>query len=77
MVKTCERGDVVVVTRQVVFGDAERLAALLTIWATSATIHTRVVEREHLAVRQHHRRLTHKTKAFSKKLGTHKPATHR
>jgi IS1 family transposase len=37
-------------------------------WPTRATIKTSLVERETLAVRQHHRRLTRKTKGFSKAL---------
>jgi IS1 family transposase len=68
VVKTCERGHVVAVDHQVVFGDAERIAALLAMLPTSATINTSCVERENLAFRQHNRRLTRKTHGFSKEL---------
>jgi IS1 family transposase len=66
VVKTRERGRVVAVDHHVVCGDAQRMAALLAARPTSATINTSVVAREHLALRQHHRRLTRKTHAFSK-----------
>jgi IS1 family transposase/transposase-like protein len=66
--KTRERGHVVAVDHKVVFGDAERIAALLTMLPTSATINTSFVERENLAFRQHNRRLTRKTNGFSKEL---------
>jgi hypothetical protein len=68
VVKTRERGHGVAGDHTVVFGDAERMAALLAMWPTSATITTSVVEREHLAFRQHHRRLTRQTNGFSKAL---------
>jgi hypothetical protein len=68
VVKTRERGRVVAVDPQGVCGDAPRMAALLATLPTSATITTSVVEREHLALRQHHRRLTRKTNAFSQEL---------
>jgi hypothetical protein len=68
VVKTRERGRVVAVDPQGVCGDAPRMAALLATLPTSATITTSVVEREHLALRQYHRRLPRKTKAFSKEL---------
>jgi hypothetical protein len=68
VVKTRARGHVGAVDHTVVCGDAERMAALLAMWPTSATIETSLVEREKLAVRQHHRRLTRKTKGFSKAL---------
>ena len=68
VVKTRERGRVVAVDHHVVFGDAQGIAALLAALPTSATSHTSVVERENLALRQHHRRLTRKTNAFSKEL---------
>jgi len=68
VVKTRERGHVVAVDHKVVFGDAERIAALLAMLPTSATINTSFVEREHLAFRQHNRRLTRKTNGFSKEL---------
>ena len=68
VVKTRERGHVVAVDHKVVFGDAERIAALLAMLPTSATINTSFVERENLAFRQHNRRLTRKTNGFSKEL---------
>ena len=67
-VKTRERGRVVAVDHHVVFGDAQRMAALVAALPTSVTINTSVVEREHLALRQHNRRLTRTTNAFSKEL---------
>jgi IS1 family transposase len=66
VVKTRERGRVVAVDHHVVFGDAQRIAALLAALPTSATINTSFVARENLALRQHNRRLTRKTTAFSK-----------
>jgi hypothetical protein len=68
VVKTRERGRVVAVDHHVVFGDAQHIAALLATLPTSATINTSFVERENLALRQHNRRLTRKTNAFSKEL---------
>jgi IS1 family transposase len=65
VVKTRERGRVVAVDPHVVLGDVPGLATLWASLPTSATIKTSVVEREHLARRQHHRRLTRKTNAFS------------
>ena len=66
--KTRERGRVVAVDHHVVFGDAQRIAALLATLPASATINTSFVERENLALRQHYRRLTRKTNGFSKEL---------
>ena len=68
VVKTRERGRKVAVDHHVVFGNAQRLAALLAALPTSATINTSFVEREHLALRQHHRRLTRQTHAFRTEL---------
>jgi len=68
VVKTRERGRVVAVDHHVVFGDVQGIATLVASLPTSATIKTRFVERENLARRQHHRRLTRKTNAFSKEL---------
>jgi IS1 family transposase/transposase-like protein len=66
VVKTRARGRVVAVDHKVVFGDDQRVAACLALLPTSATINTSFVERENLAFRQHNRRLTRKTNAFSK-----------
>ena len=66
--KTRERGRVVAVDHGVGLGDAHRIAALLAPLPTSATLKTRFVEREPLALRQHTRRLTRNTNAFSKEL---------
>jgi IS1 family transposase/transposase-like protein len=68
VVKTRERGRVVAVDHHVVFGDVQGIATLLASLPTSATINTSFVERENLALRQHNRRLTRKTNAFSKQL---------
>jgi hypothetical protein len=68
VVKTRDRGRVVAVDPPVVCGDGPGIATRLASLPTSATIKTSVVEREHLALRQHHRRLTRKTKAFSQEL---------
>jgi IS1 family transposase len=68
VVKTRERGRVVAVDHHVVFGDVQGIATLLASLPTSATINTSFVERENLALRQHNRRLTRKTNAFSKEL---------
>jgi IS1 family transposase/transposase-like protein len=68
VVKTRERGRVVAVDHHVVFGDVQGIATLLASLPTSATINTSFVERENLALRQHNRRLTRKTNAFSQEL---------
>jgi IS1 family transposase len=68
VVKTRERGRVVALDHHIVCGDAQRMAALLATRPTSATINPGFVERENLALRQHNRRLTRKTHAFSTEL---------
>lgn len=68
VVKTRERGRVVAVDQQVVVGDGQGIATLVASRPTSATINPSVVAREKLALRQPTRRLTRKTKAFSKEL---------
>src|SRR5262245_35026967 len=56
------------VTTNVVYGKAKAIMARLASLPTSTTINTSFVERENLALRQHNRRLTRKTNAFSKEL---------
>lgn len=68
VVKRREDGRVVDVTQKVVFGEAARIEALLNASPASATINTSFVERNNLTSRQHNRRLTRKTNAFSKEL---------
>jgi IS1 family transposase len=68
VVKTRARGRVGAVDHNVVFGDDQRIAECLALLPTSVTINTRFVERENLTFRQHNRRLTRKTNAFSKEL---------
>jgi IS1 family transposase len=68
VVKQRERGEVVAVSRKVVFGAAEAIEARLATLPTSTTINTSFVERENLTLRQHNRRLTRKTTGFSKEL---------
>lgn len=68
VVKHRESGRVVAVTSQVVFGSADRVAARLAALPTSTTINTSFVERDHLSLRQHARRLTRATNGFSKEL---------
>ena len=61
VVKRREKGRVVEVTRQIVFGDAEAIDRQLAASSTSNTINTSFVERDNLTWRQHNRRLTRKT----------------
>jgi IS1 family transposase len=68
VVKQRERGTVVSVSTQVVFGDAATIAARLAQSPTSRGVNTSFVERENLSLRQHNRRLTRKTNGFSKEL---------
>jgi IS1 family transposase len=68
VVKRRARGRVVEVTHTVVLGEVPQVEALLATSATSMTIHTRVVERDHLSWREHNRRLTRITIAFSTEL---------
>ncbi|MCU0809072.1 MAG: hypothetical protein MUC53_14510 [Candidatus Contendobacter sp.] len=55
-------------TRKRVWGSADALQARWAASATSTTINTSFVERDNLAWREHNRRLTRQTTAFSKEL---------
>lgn len=66
VVKQRERGRVVQVTTQVVFGTEAEVAARLQASPVSSQISTYGVERNNLTVRQHSRRLSRKVNAFSK-----------
>jgi len=68
VVKRREKGRVVEVTRKIVWGSADEIQARLAVSPTSTTINTSFVERDNLAWREHNRRLTRKTTAFSKEL---------
>jgi hypothetical protein len=68
VVKRRQHGRVVEVTRQIVFGNTDQLAARLAASSTSTTINTSFVERDNLSWREHNRRLTRKTTGFSKEL---------
>jgi len=68
VVKRREKGRVVEVTHKIIFGEAQQIEALLAASATSTTINTSFVERDNLNWREHNRRLTRKTIAFSKEL---------
>lgn len=68
VVKRREKGRVVEVTRQVIFGSAARIERALAQSTTSRTVNTSFVERDNLAQREHNRRLTRKTTGFSKEL---------
>ena len=68
VVKQREHGAVVAVTTKTVFGTDEAVQARLATLPTSTMINTSFVERDNLTLRQHNRRLTRKTNAFSKEL---------
>src|ERR671923_1256138 len=68
VVKQREKGQVVAVSRKVVFGERELLEARLASSSVSTTLNTSFVERENLTLRQQNRRLTRKTNAYSKEL---------
>lgn len=69
VVKRRERGRVVEVTRKVVFGSTDELAARVAASSTSTTINTSFVERDNLSWRTHNRRLTRKALGFAKEIG--------
>ena len=66
VVKRREKGRVVEVSLQVVYGTPERVAEVLGTSPVSTTVSTYGVERNNLTLRQHSRRLGRKVNAFSK-----------
>jgi IS1 family transposase len=68
VVKRREKGRVVDVTRQPVFGTAAEIDAYLATSPSSTTVNTSFIERDNLTQRDHNRRLTRKTSGFSKEL---------
>ena len=66
VIKQRERGRVVKVTTQTVFGKEADVAACLQSSPVSSTVSTYGVERNNLTIRQHSRRLGRKVNAFSK-----------
>lgn len=68
VVKRREKGRVVEVTTKIVFGQPDQIEARLKASTISNLVNTSFIERENLTLRQHNRRLTRKTNAFSKEL---------
>ena len=66
--KTRDNGRVVKVERRIVFGKEQNINNILENSPVSQAINTSFVERNNLTLRQHSRRLTRKTKGFSKVL---------
>jgi IS1 family transposase len=66
VVKEREKGRVVDVRTQVIFGDAEEIRQFLEKSPVSNHINTAFVERNNLSLRQYSKRLARKTNAFSK-----------
>lgn len=67
VVKHRRKGRVVEVTPKVVFGTPEALQTYLSTSKVSSAINTAFVERENGTMRQHNRRFSRKTLAFSKR----------
>jgi IS1 family transposase len=67
VVKRRQKGRGVDITTRVVFGSQKAVAAKLKQSPVSRAINTSFVERNHLTMRHHNRRLVRKTIAFSKK----------
>ena len=68
VVKQRQKGQVLAVSSNVVFGDQDAVQRRLATSPASTTINTSFVERENLTLRQQNRRLTRKTNAYSKEL---------
>jgi hypothetical protein len=56
------------VTTKAILGKPDAIAVRLAALPTSTTVNTSYVEREHLTLRQHNRRLTRKTNGLSREL---------
>ena len=69
--KTREKGRVVAININVVFGSLDRIEEKIKNSSVSNNVNVAFVERSHLSRRQFNRRLTRKTLGFSKKLQNH------
>lgn len=65
--KRREKGKVVEVSTEIVFGDENEIEKIIESSPVSNTINTTLTERNNLTVRERNRRLTRKTLGFSKK----------